>query len=131
MDNETNVKKNPSTILIAEDEEMNFMFFEELLSTFNFNILHARDGLEAVNICKSNSNIDLVLMDIKMPVKNGYEATTEIKKDYPELPVVAQTAYALPDDVEKAMEAGCDDFISKPINKEVLIRILRKFLSFS
>jgi CheY-like chemotaxis protein len=77
---------------------------------------------------ESNPEISLVLMDIKMPVMNGYLATKKIKKLRPDLPVIAQTAYALVGDREKAIQAGCDDYISKPILEEKLIEMLKKYL---
>ena len=126
------LKKNQKyTILIAEDEEVNFLFLEIVLTeqiNLNCTILHAKDGLEAVEICKNNPNIDFVFMDIRMPKMNGYEATKQIKKRCPNLPIVALTAYSTPEDKEKAIDAGCGDFISKPIKKEVLSKILDKFL---
>jgi CheY-like chemotaxis protein len=85
-------------------------------------ILRAENGRIAVDLCLNNPNIDMVLMDLLMPVMNGYEATRQIKAQRPELPIIAQTAYAMADDRRKALEAGCDDFIAKPIGKEELLR---------
>ncbi len=119
------------TILIAEDEEVNFLFLEILLIDklrVPCKILHAIDGVEAVEMCKDNPGIDLVLMDIKMPKMNGYDATIEIKKISPDLPIVAQTAYSTREDMKKAKDAGCDEFITKPINKDVLNKIIGKYL---
>jgi PAS domain S-box-containing protein len=118
-----------ATILIAEDEFSNFKLLEYVLKGLGASILHAEDGMEALNICRSDLKIDLVLMDIKMPVLDGYSATREIKKIRPELPVIAQTAYADYGDWQKALEAGCADFIAKPIQKEQLLGILMKYLS--
>jgi PAS domain S-box-containing protein len=115
------------TILIAEDDNSNFMVLEEYLSGSGVTILRARDGNEAVQICKS-MNVDLLLMDIKMPNKDGYEATGEIKKLFPGLPVIAQTAYSLHSEKEKAFQAGCDDFITKPIKETDLKRVMLKYL---
>ena len=119
------------TILIAEDEEVNFLFLEILLIDklrVPCKILHAIDGVEAVEMCKKDPNIDLVLMDIKMPKMNGYDATKEIKKMRPELPIVAQTAYSTREDMKKAIDAGCVEFITKPINKDILNKIIGKYL---
>jgi PAS domain S-box-containing protein len=116
------------TILIAEDEENNFMLLSEMLSKLNLNIMHARDGKEALDICRSSEKIDLILMDIKMPVMDGYEATREIRKFLPGIPVIAQTAYAFGSDREKALEAGCNDYISKPMKRETLLLIINKYL---
>jgi CheY-like chemotaxis protein len=118
------------TILIAEDEEVNYLYLEALLGNQigpNYNLIHAINGREAVNICVQNKNIDLVLMDIKMPIMNGYEATEIIKSQFPDLPIIAQTAYSKDSDRELAMKHGCVDFISKPINKEKLIEMINKY----
>ncbi len=117
-----------TSILIAEDEESNFMLLLEMLSGLNINILKASNGLEAVEICKSNEPIDLVLMDIKMPVMDGYEATKEIKKLRANLPIIAQTAFSTNDDKNKALLAGCIDFISKPFNQAILITKINEHL---
>ncbi len=107
-------------ILVAEDEEINWFFIEQVLSRYNYKLIRVENGKEAVDICKNNNNIDLVLMDIKMPIMNGYEALEEIRKFNPKLPVIAQTAYALPNDIEK-MKLVFDDYITKPINRQLLI----------
>ena len=109
------------TLLIAEDEDSNFMLLEEMLSDFEINIIRAVNGLEAVKLCKSNPSIDLVLMDIKMPEMDGYEATTRIKEFRPDLPIIAQTAYITEADRNKALASGCSDFMSKPINKNLFL----------
>jgi len=118
------------TILIVEDEEFSYLYLETLLEKFdlNYSILHAKDGKEAVEMCKTNSKIDFVLMDLKMPIMNGYEATKHIKEFRSELPIVAQTAYSSTADKNKAISVGCDDFISKPISKEALISMIDKHL---
>jgi len=124
-------KQTEKTILIVEDEEVNYLFLEILLLekiNLSCNLLHAKNGKEAVEICKSNTAINLVLMDIKMPIMTGIEATKLIRKFQPNLPVIAQTAYSTTEDKEKAFLAGCNDFISKPINKERLKDILKKYL---
>ena len=116
------------TILIAEDEINNFLLLEVYLSKLNHTIIHAFNGKEAVEKCRSGEKIDLVIMDIKMPVMDGYEATRRIKELYPELPVIAQTAFAYQADREKAMLAGCDDYMSKPINKAEINAMVTKYL---
>ncbi len=108
-------------ILIAEDEEVNFKFLEAILHKTDAQILHAKNGLEAVELCKKINQIDIVLMDIKMPVVNGYDATIEIKRYRTNLPIIAQTAFASKDEIKKCIEVGCDDFITKPININELI----------
>lgn len=107
-------------ILVAEDEDVNWYLIERMLSRYNYSLVRALNGLEAVEFCKNNQNINLVLMDIKMPVMNGFDALDEIRKINPKLPVIAQTAYALSGDVEK-IKAVFDDYITKPINRQLLI----------
>ena len=124
-------KKESYTILVAEDEEVNYLYIEALLEAETeicFNIIHAKNGKEAVELCLDNKKIDIVLMDIKMPIMNGHEATEEIKKKLPNLPIVAQTAYSTESDKELALKHGCNDFISKPINKEKLSQIISKYI---
>ena len=118
-------------ILIAEDEEINYLFLEIILKDemkLNCNILHAKNGLEAVKICENNPTIDFVLMDIKMPKMNGFEATKQIRISNPKLPIIALTAYSTSEDKEKAINAGCIDFVSKPINNEKLINRIKQHL---
>ena len=91
-------------------------------------IIRAVNGEEAIQQIEDNLKIRLVLMDIKMPVMNGFDATRQIKQLRPDLPVIAQTAYASEEDRQKSLGAGCDDYISKPINKELLMSIIRKFV---
>jgi len=122
-----NYISTPKKIMIAEDEEFNYMLIEELLLGLNFTLLRAKNGLEAIEICKMDPYIDLVLMDIKMPIMNGYEATQQIKKMRPKLPVIALTAYTQQSDRERAMDNGCDDYISKPIIYDQLYSVLIKF----
>ena len=118
-----------NNILIAEDNDANFLLLSELLSRLNFNIVRAQNGQEAIDLVKKMPSLNLVFMDLKMPVLDGYKATTEIKKIRPELPVIAQTAYAQLPDREKAIENGCDDYISKPIDEKKLNDIIGKFFN--
>lgn len=108
-------------IVIAEDEEVNFRFLEAILQKTEAQILHAKNGLEAVELCKKISQIDIVLMDIKMPVVNGYDATIEIKRYRTNLPIIAQTAFSSKEEIKKCIDVGCDDFITKPIDINELI----------
>ena len=116
------------TILIAEDEFSNFEFLRMLFTKMNIRVLWAKNGIEAVNICEYDSSVNLVLMDIKIPMWNGYEATRKIKKMRPELPVIAQTAYAMMTDREDALKAGCDDYLSKPLQIKQLKELVEKYL---
>jgi signal transduction histidine kinase/ActR/RegA family two-component response regulator len=123
--------KSTKTVLVAEDEDFNYRLLIELLSKIGLKILRAFNGSEAVEICKSDQLVDLVLMDIKMPVMDGYEATRRIKAMRPGLPVIAQTAYSTEEDMTKAFESGCDDFISKPFKKDQLLAKVREQLQNS
>ena len=116
------------TILIAEDEQSNFDFLKILLTRMNINVLWAKDGIEAVQLCETDPSIDLVLMDIKMPRLNGYDATKLIKIKRPDLPVIAQTAYAMISDQQEAENSGCDAYLSKPIRINQITEILDQYL---
>jgi len=115
-------------LLIAEDEDFNYIFLEEILIDTKVNLIRARDGQEAIHLFKSNPQIDLVLMDMQMPILNGYEATRSIKKLKNDIPIIAQTAYHYGEAYEEIMAAGCDDFITKPIDIGGLKSIIAKFL---
>lgn len=119
---------NSPNILIAEDVESNFLYLKAVLSKFNANVFWAKNGIEAVQICIDEGSIDLVLMDLQMPEMNGYEATKILKKSFPKLPIVAQTAFAMSDDREKAMDCGCDDYLAKPIKSKDLLCVVGKFI---
>jgi len=114
-------------ILIAEDTESNFKLLEQYLKKTKVEIIWAVDGVEAVEYCKMGEKIDLILMDMKMPNMNGYEATTAIKKLGVKCPVIAQTAYALQDDEVKTFTSGCDAYLSKPIKSRELYNCMEKY----
>jgi PAS domain S-box-containing protein len=113
-------------ILVAEDIESNFKLIKYFLSGANTELLHANNGKEAVERCLSGESIDLILMDIKMPVMDGYTAVKLIREKNIQIPIIAQTAYA--DDREKAFECGCTGFISKPFDKKSLFKVLCEFI---
>ena len=123
---ETFVFPVKKVILVAEDVESNFKLIRYFLSGSNAEVLHAYNGKEAVEKCFSAGNIDLILMDIKMPVMDGYTAVKLIREKNAEVPIIAQTAYA--DDREKAMECGCSGFISKPFDRKSLFKVLSEFI---
>jgi signal transduction histidine kinase/ActR/RegA family two-component response regulator len=123
----SNVLDEPFTVLIAEDEDSNFRLLKESLSGQNVEIIWVVNGIQAVKACRSR-HIDLVLMDMKMPEMNGYEATRQIRQFSPHLPVIAQTAYYTESDIEKALDCGCNDVISKPLNRDKLITIINEQL---
>lgn len=115
--------------LIAEDSILNYTYLEALFQKTKVKLLWAKDGKEAIDLCIEHKEIDLVLMDIKMPVMSGLEAITEIKKFRKDLPIVVQTAYAMPEDRDRSLEAGGDEHLTKPINPDELFSTIRKFLN--
>lgn len=119
---------NLPLILIVEDVESNYLYLNAVLSKLKMNISWVKNGIEAVNFVKENENISLILMDLQMPEMNGYEATKEIKSFRPDLKIVAQTAFAMSDDRSKALEAGCDDYLAKPIRSKDLIEMVNKYI---
>jgi len=116
-------------ILVVEDNLVSYKLLEISLSKTGCNILHAENGEDAVNMVKKHDEIDIVLMDIQLPVLNGYDATRAIKKLKPDMPVIAQTANAMDSDRRKCMEAGCSDYITKPIVLEDLMPVIEVFAS--
>lgn len=116
------------TILVVEDDTSSFEFLKIILKNTAQFILWAQNGEEAVKLCKNDPDIDLVLMDLNMPVMNGYDATKAIKSFRPTLPIIAQTAYAIAGDREKSLAVGCDEYISKPIKREELLDKVSKFI---
>lgn len=116
------------TVLIAEDVDDNFLFLKTFLRKTKINVLWAKDGKEAIEFCQKDDNIDIVLMDIRMPFIDGYEATRKIKEFKPNLPIIAQTAYALNSDYQKVFDAGCDEYITKPILGKILFQKMEKFI---
>jgi len=117
------------TILVAEDVDLNFLLIKKFLNKTGVKLLWAKDGKEAVEMSKENENIDLVLMDIRMPVMNGFEATKVIKEMRPALPIIAQTAYALDGDAEKSLEYGCSAYIAKPINLRNFLEMIAEYIN--
>ena len=125
----TEIQIKKLKILIADDEETAELYLTLVLSKFNKEFLIARTGIEAVEICHNNPDIDLILMDIRMPEMSGYEATRKIRRFNKDVVIIAQTAYGLLGDREKAIEAGCNDYISKPVKKDKLIKKIRKYFN--
>ena len=116
-----------AVILVAEDEEMNFLFLKETLLQSGAEVDWAKNGQEAVDKVGSK-DYDLILMDMKMPLMDGYDATKKIKSFKPDIPIIAQTAYALPEEQKSGYEAGCDFYLSKPIDPINLINTVKKYL---
>jgi PAS domain S-box-containing protein len=115
-------------ILVAEDDEFNYKFIEIILKKSGFKVIRAENGIQAVSICKLNPHVNLVLMDLKMPVMGGIEATRKIKEFLPDMPVIALTACVSTTDEYEALLNGCDEFISKPVDREKLIELISKTL---
>ncbi len=116
------------TVLIAEDISSNYNFLRLLLKKSKVGIIWVENGEDAIKEVQKNPAIDLVLMDINLPIMNGYDAAKAIKEIRPQLPLIAQTAYALEGDREKALMAGCDDYIPKPIIIATLLRKMQHYL---
>ena len=116
------------TILVIEDEEVNRFFFKTALKITNVNLLFADNATKGINYILENNNIDCVLMDIRLPGIDGYEATRFIKKERKDIPIIVQTAYALSGERLKALESGCDEFLSKPIKISTLLEVLQKYI---
>jgi len=114
-------------ILIAEDDETSEMLISITVKKFSKEVIEARTGNEAVEVCRNNPDTDLILMDIQMPIMNGYEATRQIRQFNKDVVIIAQTAFGLSGDREKAIEAGCNDYIAKPINKDELLSLIQKY----
>ena len=117
------------TFLIVEDDESSYFYLASALKKTRASLIWAMDGNHAVDICKKNEDIDLVLMDIRLPKLSGYVATETIKKIRPRLPIIAQTAYAMSSERQKCLEAGCDDYLSKPVKPASLLKLINKYIS--
>jgi len=113
-------------ILIVEDDEISYSLLTKMLQKISYKVLHAITGVEAVEVCKNNPDLDLVLMDIRMPKMDGNEATRQIRQFNKDVIIIAQTAYAFSGDREKAIEAGCNDYISKPIDQTLLFELIKR-----
>lgn len=114
-------------ILIVDDEEFNWLLIKDALEETQATVSWARVGQEAVDLVAAGEHYDIILMDMKMPVLDGFETTLQIKKINPKIPVIAQTAYSMPSERNKCMEVGCDDYLSKPISMEELLKTIRKY----
>lgn len=115
-------------ILVVEDDEVNYQFIEALLEKTQVQMLHAENGNQALELCKTINKIDLILMDIKLPEKNGYEITREIKEFRKDIPIIAQTAFSILEVREKCLSSGCEDVISKPVEIELFMQKINKYL---
>ena len=116
------------TILIGEDELVNLRLLEMILLKTKVKILHGQTGVEVVNLFNKNPQISLILMDIKMPEMDGIEATQAIRKINSNIPIIAQTAYALEDEKHRCLEAGFSGYVTKPINRKQLLAMIQSFI---
>ena len=115
------------TVLVVDDVSFNLTLMELFFKNTGAQMLFAENGKEAVETCISNPQVDIVLMDIQMPVMNGLVATVEIHKLKPEMPVIAITAFVHPDDKQRCFEAGCVDFLSKPCSRDNLLKTIKSY----
>ncbi|MBN1158103.1 MAG: response regulator [Bacteroidales bacterium] len=125
-------KKIPSwpgkVLLIVEDEDHNYTYIHEILKRTHVGLIRAETGREAVSLFRQHK-VDMVLMDIKLPDVDGYIITQEMKRINQDIPVIAQTAYAMVQEREKCLQAGCDDYISKPFDPDKLIRLVERYIN--
>ncbi len=115
-------------ILVVDDDNISVILLTNYLKNIDADFIIARNGEEAIELFNQNADVDLILMDIKMPKLNGLEATKQIKAKNPIVKIIAETAFAMVDDERKALEAGCDAYITKPINGEKLSGMVRSML---
>ena len=127
---QSNFSKKYTKILVAEDDENSFYYIQTLLKNETINILRSNNGQDAIKTVKEIPDISLILMDIKMPIMNGLEATRQIREFNKNVPIIAQTAYAMIDDKKNVIEAGCNDYITKPIDKKELLRMIHQYVQF-
>jgi len=113
-------------ILIVEDDHVSEIIISRAVKAICSEILHVSGGMEAIEACRKITDFDLILMDIQLPLMDGYEATRQIRQFNKSVIIIAQTAYALTGDKERAIEAGCNDYISKPINRDLLLSLIKK-----
>lgn len=114
-------------ILVAEDDEISYLYLSNILIKLSCNVIRAKNGKDAVDLCRNNPEIRIALMDINMPVMDGFEATGVIKSFRPDLTIVAVTAYTYDNTRQDAMDAGCDDYLAKPVTRDMVIETLVKF----
>jgi CheY-like chemotaxis protein len=122
---------NRPKVLIVEDDETNLIYLQLVLKDLNIELLKAVNGQAAVETFEQNQDIELILMDIRLPGMDGYEATSMIRKMNKDVVIIAQTAYAFSSDKDKAIESGCNDYVSKPIRREELLKKINHYLNLS
>ena len=129
MENSVKEFIKPSKILVADDDETSFLLIKTMLAPYGIKCLHAANGKETLRILESENDISLILLDIKMPLMDGFETVKNLRERKNSIPVIAVTAYAFPSDREKALASGCNDYISKPVMKQELISKIKQYLS--
>jgi len=125
---ENHQTNQPVVILIVEDELFNYIYFSEVLKLHDIHTIKAENGEEALEAVRQNPDIDLILMDIKMPFMDGYEAYNAIREIQPDIPIVAQTAYALSHERQEILNYGFNDYIAKPVEEEQLMEVIHNNL---
>jgi CheY-like chemotaxis protein len=120
--------KGSFRMLLAEDDYANAEYVKLVVRHQDIAVIHAKNGAEAIELFKNNPLVDIVLMDIKMPIMDGYEATREIRKLNQDVPIIALTAFALDGDKEKAINAGCTGYLTKPVGKDMLLSVIGSYL---
>ena len=116
-------------VLIVEDDKFGFEFIRISLRDKGLEILHSADGEQALKIFNENPDLDLILLDIQIPIIDGFTVCKMIREKDQEIPIIVQTAYVLNDEQSRCKEAGCNDYLSKPLNMEKLIDLMDKYLS--
>lgn len=127
--NESGTIKRSKKVLVVEDDKSSQELIGIFLKPLNLELIYLSDGEDAINYMIRNDDVSLILMDLKLPKVDGYEATTTIKELKPDVPIIVQTAYAMEGDRERAMEAGCDDYITKPLNSKKLQEMVKSYLN--
>ncbi|MFW6290656.1 MAG: response regulator [Mariniphaga sp.] len=128
MEDDKAKNKNARTVLIAEDDEFNYTLIKTILSLHGFEVVRARDGKEAVDLYRSCEGVDIVLMDLQMPVMDGFTALKEIRSLDGHVPVIVQTTYNIDGMRDKAFRLGCNEFITKPIDPDFLMSTVEKYI---
>lgn len=128
MEDDKTINKNAKTVLIAEDDEFNYLLIKSILSLHGFHVIRARDGKEAVDLYRLHKVFDIVLMDLQMPVMDGFTAMQEIRRMDGHVPVIVQTTYNVDGMRDKAFRLGCNEFITKPIEPEFLLSTVEKYI---
>ena len=126
---EDNYNFKGKRILVVDDEELNWLLIKDIFDDTNAVLTWARVGQEAIDLVASGELYDIILMDMKMPFLDGFDTTRAIKKLNSSIPVIAQTAFAMPEEQKKCVEAGCDNYLSKPIEMSVLLDMVDKYLN--